>query len=450
MSEEVLRELLRDLGSDHPPVRIAPDTYRRGRRARRRRVALGSAAGAVAVVALGSGLAPLVDPDVPGVPAGSLEQPAMPSRIHDVPERLASHEEDGYRWHADVAAGELSIGTTAAVFPVNMGAVMAVSAEDGGYRGLDLPGFDEDSYFRFQGAPVALSPDGRRLAYTWNPDVIGGSERDGYRPSGVRVLDLATGKVRSARIRGGFGVHAHAFSWSPDGRWLAYNLDVTTDSGGGVRGARNFRIGRLDTATWRTVEVRGIPRVDTGPAVSSRGEVVTVGNGTPATWALGRTPVVRRIQGGEGTLGASWSPDSRRLVTGSWEGGRIGLGSVDRGLDVRPVDDVDPDGAVRPLGWLGTDEVVLLHGTDDAQQAVTVVPADVRREDGRRLLELEHHGDQAQLSLATDLLDRPTRSYPAPDWPADPARVVAWSVAGALGLAVVTAWWGQRLRRRRP
>lgn len=450
MSEEVLRELLRDLGSDHPPVRIDPDTYHRGRRARRRRVALVSAAGAVAVVALGSGIAPLVDRDVPGAPAGSLEQPAMPSRIHAVPERLASSEEDGYRWHPDVAAPDLAIGTTAAVFPVNMGAVMTVSAEDGSYRGLDLPGFDEDSYSRFQGAPVALSPDGRRLAYTWNPDVVAATGPDGYRPSGVRILDLGTGEVRSRRIKGGYGVHTYAFSWSPDGRWLAYNLDVTTNRGGGVHGTRNFRMGRLDTQTWRAVEVRGLPRVDTGPAVSSRGEVVTVGNGTPATWAPGRTPVVRRIEGGEGTVGASWSPDGRRLATGSWEGGLIGLGSVERGLGVRPVDGLDPDGSVRPLGWVGTDDVLLLHGTDDAQQAVTAVPADVRREGGRRLLDLGHHGDPAQLSLATDLLDRPTRSYPAPDWPADPATVVAWSVVGALGLAVVTAGWGHRLRRRRP
>jgi hypothetical protein len=161
---------------------------------------------------------PTLGQDTSPAPATGTDVPVMPARLYEVPERLAPHlGREGYRWHRDVAAEGLAIGTTAAVFPVNEGAVMAVSALDGTYRGLDLPGFDPAAYFRFDGPPVALSPDGERLAYTWNPRVAG-ELHEGYLRSGVRIVDLDSGQVTSTRIKDGFGVFAHDFSWSPDGQ----------------------------------------------------------------------------------------------------------------------------------------------------------------------------------------------------------------------------------------
>lgn len=451
MTDNALRELLHEIGDEQPPVPVDPGTFRRGRRSHRRGLVTRVAVAAAVVVAGAAVTVPLGGDGNPQLPAGSDAAPAMPSRLHRVPERLASHlggDDEGYRWHSGLAADSLAVGTTAAVFPVNMGAVVAVSALDGSYRGLDLPGFDEASYFRFQNVAVALSPDGNRLAYTWNPDVIGGSRSDGYRPSGVRIVELATGRVESVRIRGGFGVFAHGFSWSPDGRYLAYNLDVTTGPDGRVRGGRNFVMERLDTRTGDRTPVPGMPRSDTGPAVSRRGEVAVVGNGSPRTWLPGRTPEVRKFEGNASEWTAAWSGDGDLVAAGSWQHGWFSVGDPDGlGLLTGTADSAPAGSMVRVLGWVDDDEVALLHQTDGERRRVSAVPArSPRGGDGRTLVDVDPGVPILELSLATGLLDRPSRDFPAPEWPTDWPRVGGW-VAGVVAVLLVAGLW-LRLRRR--
>ena len=82
---EPLRELMDRLADDQPTVRVAPDTFLRGRRARRRGIVL-RVAGATAVVAVVAGVAvplTLSGQDRP-MPAPSDLQPAMPDRLHAV------------------------------------------------------------------------------------------------------------------------------------------------------------------------------------------------------------------------------------------------------------------------------------------------------------------------------------------------------------------------------
>jgi hypothetical protein len=445
VSNDLLRDLLHELGTDHPPVHIDPNTYRRGRRAHWRRAVAGSVAGTLALVAGVAVVAPMLGQDPAPSPVTTTDAPAMPTRLYEVPERLAPHlGGEGYLWHRDVASDGLAIGTTAAVFPVNQGAVVAVSALDGSYHGLELPGFDPAAYFRFGGPPVALSPEGDRLAYTWNPRVIG-ERHEGYLPSGVRIVDLDSGRVTSTRIEEGFGVFAHDFSWSPDGRYLAYNLHITTNETGGVHGSRNFRVARLDTTTGEHTEVPGLPQVDDGGlAVSSRGEVAAVHYGRAASWLPGRRPsVVRGFEGGVDDWSAAWSLDGRRLAAGSRSRGWFSVGAPDgRGLVTRTAADAPPGSTVRALGWTGDEEVALLHRTPHEEVVVSAVPTTPAGGPARRLVELEGASAfaMAELSLATDLLARPTREFPQPDWPLDWPVTLAWGGSGLLALALVSLW----------
>lgn len=449
MTDESLRELLHELGESQPPVVVPADTYRRGRRSHRRRVAALTATSLAVVAAvafplgglLTAGDPPVVDPAGPSGTSG----PAMPDRLHAVPERLISTTASGSQWRDDVVAPDLAVGTTAAVFPVDGGAVVAVSAHDGSYAGLDLPGFDERAYFRFDDAAVALSPDGNRLAWTWNRDVIEGS-RQLDTPSGVRIADLRTGDVTDIRLPGGFGVYAHGFAWSPDGRYLAYNLDVVTDPRGGVRGTQNFRMQRLDTRTGESVDVTGVPRPDQGPAVSNRGEVAVVGNGRPATWLPGRSPEARTFEGGSGEWTAAWAPDGRRLATGSHDRGWFAVGATQGyGLISRTAAQAPPGTRVRVLGWAG-DQVVLVYAPDDGEGGLHVATVPVRgRAAGEVVVAVEPGDVLTSLSLATDLLKRPTREMPEPDWPTDWPAVAGWTAGAA---AILGAGWFVVRRRR--
>lgn len=450
MSNDTLRELLHDLGGDHPPISIDPATYRRGRRAHRRRVLAGGIAGALGVVAALTVSLPALDRPTDPLPATDLAAPALPSRLYAVPGRLAEHRDGRYVWHPDLAVESLAIGTTAAVFPVNRGAVVAVSAVDGRYRGLDLPGFDPAAYFRFGGPPVALSPDGTRLAYTWNPRVISDKTNDGYLPSGVRIVDLRTGSITNMRIEGGFGVFAHSFSWSPNGRYLAYDLHITTNGTGGVQGYENFTVGRLDTKTGTALRATGLSSTDSGPAVSDRGEVATVGNRSPRTWLPGRRPQVQRFHGQGDDWTAAWSPDANRLAAGSHDRGWFSVGRPDRGgLMTGTAADAPPGSGVRVLGWADSREVALLHHTRD-DTVISLVPTSRPRGGaGRTLVEVAIGQGEGVLSVATGLLARPTRDFPEPDWPTAWARVGGWTAGVALALALALLWLHGYRRTRR-
>lgn len=445
MTGDKLRDLMHEVADQQPMVRVASDTYRRGRRRHRLRSIAAAGAVLTIVAIVGSAVMDLVR-TVPPEPAGRSTAAAMPARIYAVPERLASSIDNGYRWDPGVAVEGLAIGTTAAIYPVNGGAVVAVSALDGSYAGLELPGFDENAYFRFEDVSVALSPDGDRLAYTWNPYVVGSIDLDGYQPSGVRIVDLGSGKVTSVRIPGGYGVFAHGFSWSPDGRYLAYNLDVTTDGHGGVSGTRNFRMERLDTETEERIRLTGMPRTDFGPAVSNRGEVAVVGNGTPRTWLPGRQPRVRKFPGGVGEWTAEWSPSGDLIAAGSWDRGWFSVGApAGSGLLSRTASDAPAGSMVRVVGWVGEGAVALLHRSTNENLEISQVPIRALSDgEAQPLVELEPAIPQRQLSVATDLLGRPTREFREPAWPIDWSRMLTWTGVGA-GVVVVGGWlWARR------
>ena len=91
----------------------------------------------------------------------------------------------------------------ASVAIANPTGAFVVTAEDGVYHRLDLPGFDPAVYDdpevrRPAWSGSACRRTGRRLAYGWHaplPDETG--QEHGFVPSGVRILDLGTGGSRT-------------------------------------------------------------------------------------------------------------------------------------------------------------------------------------------------------------------------------------------------------------
>jgi hypothetical protein len=131
---------------------------------------------------------------------------------------------------------DLAVGQATAVV-TNATDVFVVSAADGAYHRLRLPGYDPALHDgRLHGAErpgVALSPDGRRLAYAWHAPIATDApawEESYVVPSGVRVLNLTTGAFAFEDEAPPYFPHHTMWTveldshlrWSSDGRYVAY------------------------------------------------------------------------------------------------------------------------------------------------------------------------------------------------------------------------------------
>lgn len=437
---EQLRDLMHALADEQEPVRVDPGTYAAGRRAHRRGVVARCVLTAAAVAAVAFGTAPLLDRGTSG-PADGDATPALPSVIHEVPARLAQFHEHGREWHEDVAAGTLAVGPTAVLLALD-GAVMAVSAVDGGYRGLELPGFDEDAYFRFGGSlPAVLSPDGTRLAYTWNPQVIDGEAIARDADTGIRVVDLETGEVTDHPVDSEFGVYAHGFGWSPDGRLLSYTLESAADPSGRTSGSRDdYAVEVLDTDTGERTRTSLQP-TEFGTAVTDEGAVAVAGSGYNAVWVPGRG--VSRFEGD--FAGTAWDRDGRQVALGAWSGG-LAVADRDgvRREAARPPREDDLLVRTRPLGWLEDGRIAVL---ELGESSLVTYASTLEDSTKQALLRLEERPDLDKLTLATDLLSSPTRDYAPPEWPTNWTSIGLWLRLSALVLvpSALLVW----VRRRR-
>lgn len=98
-----------------------------------------------------------------------------------------------------------------------------------------------------------------------------------------------------------------------------------------------------------------------------------------------------------------------------------------------------PSGSqVRVLGWDAEDRVSMLVQDGDglALQSVLVPRLDQPTQT-RTLVTIEAGVPLTEVSLATNLLSRPTRDFPAPDWPTDWSLVATWAAGGVLALGGV-------------
>jgi len=346
----------------------------------------------------------------------------------------------------------LAVGVTAVAFTTSHHAPVAVSAVNGRYHLLDLPGYDRVVDLRFDGT-VALSPDGRRLAYTWNKPPADG-RNDTYVPSGVRIVDLITGEVESHQVRKGYGVFSHDLSWSPSGRYLAYNTWIANTSRTGTRGVRNFFVERLDTETGERLRVTGVPQVDHAPGVTDDGTVVAGRELDLWTWRPDREAKVvdlgesRRWRGSVAGIGVFPGSD-RVLVSAGLEYSRLYAGRPD---DPRSMLQISGGAySLTPVGPVDGDEQAVFERTPTSTALWTIRTSGplVNDRAGVLVTFAEDLGDD--YSFATSLLQRPTRDFPAPDWPMSMEEKAL--LGGVAAVGTVAAVWltalGRTRRRRR-
>ncbi len=206
-----LHDLMTRIADQAGPGPNDPTLWGRARRARRDRRRLRVAAvGALVLAVLAAltvaGLGGHRVADAPPVEQPDRQEgPGIPSTIHAVP------GSGGLELERD-----LGVGQAAAAVSTPTGAFV-VTAADGDYHRVRLAGFHPELHSAALGG-LALSPDGRRLAWTWqSPPGPDGSDH-GW---GLRVADLTTGDVRTARVDVSFepGVLSNP-RWSPDGRYV--------------------------------------------------------------------------------------------------------------------------------------------------------------------------------------------------------------------------------------
>ncbi|WP_182920340.1 hypothetical protein [Nocardioides cavernaquae] len=205
MTERLREEMLR-VGDTAPPIHVPGDLWALGRRARRRdRLVSGvvalSVIGLILAVSMLGWLGLGGRGDVaPVSPAG--DEGAVPSTLYGVPERLTSNEEAGTVWKSNVAEADLAIGRGSVAFAAGGSPLpVVVTAADGRYHPLVLPGWIGSTIagaMMNPAVPLALSPDGRQLAYAW---VEFSGRRWRARASACSTWSVATCGASRSRVR---------------------------------------------------------------------------------------------------------------------------------------------------------------------------------------------------------------------------------------------------------
>lgn len=464
MSDQ-LHDLMNRIADRAGPAPHDPTLWDRARRARRdqrrlRAAGVGALVLAVLAVLTVAGLGgqrvaeppPVEQPD-------RRDGPGIPATIHGVPGT------GGLALERDLGVGQaaVALSTPAGAF--------VVTAADGVYHRVRLAGFHPELHSAAL-AGLALSPDGRRLAWTWQgPPGPDGSDY-GW---GLRVADLTTGDVRTARVDVSFepGVLSNP-RWSPDGRYVV--MDEV------------FGVGLVD-GDW-------VPPADAGYAIEYFGAVLDlrrmrltsiVGSyldGSPydawvvaptrrayrvvgdrlLTWAHTRGEVWHRTTLATGVSGASTgriSGDGRWLLL-SGRDGSTGVALVD--LEApgpgAPVTRVGTRAEIDVIGWTDDRHVLALESQGEGDRdlirlAIEPAPADLESASGPVRLVVEPLGSLVgadagtSVSVAVDLAagERATWDADAPPF-VDQAEVGQESAGATRPTATASRDDGERAGSR--
>ena len=452
MTDE-LRDLLTRRAEDALPAPPDPTVWARARRAKRRREALAAAAAGLAVFALVA-VAGVAWPDRSRPDPSPVVEPSIPSLVRGV------DGDGGLPLETDLSVGPASVAIA------NPEGAFVVTADDGEYHRLDLPGFDASLYdvpeVRRTGmVGLTLSPDGTRLAYGFHgPMPRETGQEHGFVRSGVRVLDLNTGHVETlmgnqplpAKYMGIvnandflWAVVPYGIRWSPDGRYLAYEQVWRVASGegrpeplvvAGLRGAyRDFgysaptlydTVDRTDVSLFRDLDSYLNWGLGSPGIVSNSGMLLKAGSWVNAVrpgrpifgWEL---PGARGVADGytSGLLGG----DRRAFLETRYPSNRLLRVDLRTGATERVRLDIGRS-RVDLLGWIGRGQalaevhrgtggaeweedgdLVVLDLSDSTAQRTTVEPAVVGRIDTR--------GTDSSFTFATDhaTVSNPTHDF---------------------------------------
>ena len=223
-----LHDRLADLADDAPPGGPVPGLWDRGRRYQRQR-RTGTLVIAAAVVLALVGLGSLDWWRARPEPMPANGTPALPQKIWAPSPWLPGTDDAG------------PLGQLAAVQYASRGSwtggrdgVVGISATGGTYRFLDLP----DAVYP-PIAPVALSPDGRHVAYWYSGQTRLSPHSDDGPVVGVAVYDTATGDVARHPVPSDHGLSAEDLAWVDADRvvlgylhWRGGDADPVNDQSG--------------------------------------------------------------------------------------------------------------------------------------------------------------------------------------------------------------------------
>jgi hypothetical protein len=499
---EQLHDLLTQIADRAGPGSSDPTLWARAQRARRRDRAVRASAAALTALALAGALAiglgsRHAPPPANHSPASHDTGPGIPSTVR------GPHGDGGLDLETDLAVGPASVAIA------NQSGAFVITAADGDYHRLRLPGFDPTA-FNDNETGLALSPDGNRLAYGWRATKSTGSTA--RRRVGTRILDLRTGALQKIPESPGYFVDTkvristYGYGWSPNGRYLIFET-LTKDPAD--TGPEHWWAG-VDTATARFFMFGHEPRdlscsVATDcpamtlvrPRLSAR--VKSLGEFTGGTEkGLVVTSGAYYITGLPGT--ADWSvgrftPDGDRLLL---QPDGVGTGLVlvtdhnprahpwrgEGDVTLLPLDSADwPDGAkIDVLGWVGADHALAMvnrgTGPDTWEPGGELILVDIGSVPGSTAddtpvnLQVVGHFDPGDrtgtYSFATDFatVDAPTQVFGNSSSPhaADPSRhgalpsqehndgdathLVAYTAASLVVLAVLALVLARSRRKR--
>jgi hypothetical protein len=271
------------------------DLWQRGVRRRRRRVAVAAAVAVVAVLAGGGAAGLLAE-----ATTSSYAPEPTTSHVHGaIPDRVQAPSpflpEVGSRPLGPVAVVAGAERRTGLVGDHN--GIFGIGALDGRYRFLPLEHrFDAGDSMVGGGDQVALSPDGRYVAY-WLAD------DSGDRVDGVAVYDTVHDRSVTRTIASRLGLDPQGLAWSDDhtlllGYGVITELTSNSMSSRGI-GTRVWRLGKPFTRAPAGLDVTQVTTSADGIAASGeptwtrgpRGWSGWAGTGSPG---CGRTPACRR------------------------------------------------------------------------------------------------------------------------------------------------------------
>jgi hypothetical protein len=461
-----LRSALTRIAEDAHLSPPDPTLWARARRSRRRVRELTAAASVLAVLAVIAattlGVRVLTADPSPSKQPHNDPTPAIPSSIHGL------DGTGGLPLERDLGVGRASVAFA------NDSSVFVITAADGVYHRLELPQYDA-AFSAANASAMALSPDGHTLAYAWHKRMAADKrpelDQEYHQPSGIRFVDLRTGRV-SKDLPGEAGV-GHTFylstsrqdlRWSPDGRYLTYESCgnyANYAAGAQPCSEPSWSSEVVDTRTGQTWSVdkdhEGSPDLRRPPAiVSPQG----LGAYVSGDWLIftERNRETGRVALGSGPWSSStglFAPDSQRIFLQPNVAGTSVL-EVDAEAQTtaeRQVLDAEqwPEGAhIQLLGWVGPTHVLatLQPGEDGGAQLALL---DLDSAAGEATVVGEISGPRVdRLSLAANLatVDEPTRDFgetatssgaPAAAAATDDSGRSRWITAGAAASAAVGA-----------
>lgn len=466
MTDQQLRDELHRIAERAPEAYVPTDTFARGRRAHRRSVVIAVSAVSAAIALIAGSIAFAPQRDSAEVdPARSDTDLAVPDTIFATPTWLAETE-DGHYVNAGKLEHDLAIGAGAIAYAQpaqdsNGAVAIVVDADDGDYHPLYLPDFIgldpywKNSYGDNGGErPLALSPDGTHLAWSWGlgRDAAAGSERVS---GGVRIADLTTGKTSEWDLSNDGSTYVTGMEWSESGSqllWTGRQMDrwdsgayVPADAVVGVithaSGTMTAYSGRIDSATALSLW-----------AISDDGTIAFNGPSDTGLHVQEPSGEITRLP-----LPGKASAYEPIMFHGSdlYVTTENGLARVDGRGATYPSPNKMP---LDPVGWVGDGPLLRLHGPDDVYygQVWAVDDAPGREGAGGNSL-IAVDGDASMVvdtvSIAYGLIDTDSVKHPTvhrsqpffmPLWV---NTAVFWLVAAVVVISVVVAVCWRRARR---